>query len=260
MDIGLFPGRTHLQHDDILQDAGSAARDLVRRIGDRGLAIADIFHQSGPDLVELAENHPESTRRLQARELFLRTLEFAALCGTPHMTTLPGINWPEESGNVSLQRASDELAWRVETAARYGIVCAVEPHMESVAPTLESAERLVEMTPGLTLTLDYGHFIAKGLAEDAIERLWPHTSHFHARCAARNKLQCSLDENSIQWHLLVQAAAKAGYRGFFGLEYVVMDDRLVMNVDTRDETRRLRDVLRKVQIRGDQTVMGASCT
>ena len=56
--------------------------------------------------------------------------------------------------------------------------------MSSVAPSPQLAERLVEMTPGLTLTLDYGHYVAQGFPDNAIEGLWCHTSHFHARCAS----------------------------------------------------------------------------
>lgn len=251
VDIGLFARRTHLQHNDILLDNRLAARDLVSRVEGRGLTIADVFHQSGPDLVELAENHPDKAQRTQARDLFLRMLEFAKLCGAPHITTLPGITWPDESNGESLQRASDELAWRAEAAAHHGMVYAIEPHMESVAPTPELAERLIKMTPGLTLTLDYGHYIATGFSEFAIERLWPHTSHFHARSAAQNKLQCSLEENTIHWGNVIHAASGAGYRGFLALEYVVVDDPYVLKVDTVEETRRLRDVLQDAQLRND---------
>jgi sugar phosphate isomerase/epimerase len=103
------------------------------------------------------------------------------------------------------------------------------------------------MTPGLTLTLDYGHYTAQGYPDDAIEPLWHYTSHFHARSAARRMLQCSMDKNTINWKRVVCEAIKSRYRGFFSLEYVVMDDELVMDVNTVEETSQLRDFLRKLE-------------
>ncbi len=245
VDIGLFPDRSHFHHEHFLGRAPAAAKELSAKVHDRGLEFADIFHQSGPDLEQLAENHPDPERRRRARDLFLHTLEFVTLCEAKHMMSLPGIHFESESHEDSLRRAADELAWRSEQARDAGVVYSVEPHMRSVASTPELALRMVEMAPGLTITLDYGHYVAQGFAASEIECLWPVASHFHARCAANNRLQASMAGNAIDWSRVVRVAGEAGYEGSFGLEYVIMDLDIVENVDTLSETIRLRDVLRE---------------
>ncbi|NQU39738.1 MAG: sugar phosphate isomerase/epimerase [Lentisphaerae bacterium] len=243
VDIGLFPNRSHFQAEDYLADPSGAARELSSKVRDRGLDFGDIFHQSGADLQSLAENHPDTEERRRSRDAFMRALEFTTLCQARHMTTLPGIHWENESHDDSFQRCCDELAWRVEQAARTNVVYSVEPHMWSVAPTPPMAQRLVDRTPGLTLTLDYGHYTAQGAADPEIEGLWESASHFHARCAAKDKLQTSLARNTIDWPGVVAAAQRTRYDGYFGLEYVIMDAEIIDDVDNLSQTILLRDAL-----------------
>ena len=244
VDIALFDDRSHIQHADVLPDPAAAARELCGKLDARGLVAADVFHQSGPDLETLAENQPDPERRLQARDLFQRTLEFVVLCGARHMTALPGIHWPEEPYEASLERAAEEHAWRVEQAAKSNVVYAVEPHMWSIVKTPEQTARLLDMTPGLTLSLDFAHFTAQDIPDDHVLPLLQHTSHIHARCAAPGLVQCSLANNTIDWEGVVRASARAGYSGYFALEYVVMEHESVADVDNISETIRLRDLLR----------------
>ena len=249
VDIGVFPDRSHFQHKDFLADPAGSARELSARVRDRGLEFADIFHQSAGDLESLAENHPDADVRQRSRDLFLKTLEFVTLCEGKHMTSLPGIHFESESHADSLKRCSEELAWRLEQANAANVVYSVEPHMWSVAPNPATARELLEMTPGLTITLDYGHYTTQGMSDAEIEPLWPDASHFHARCAAKDKLQTSLAKNTIDWQGVVQAASGAGYEGYFGLEYVIMDVDIVEDVDNLSETILLRDVLRAARVR-----------
>lgn len=248
VDIGLFPGRSHFQHKDFLTNPSAAARKLSSKLRDRGLKFADIFHMSASGMEERAENHPDAGQRRQSRDLFMRTLEFVTLCQASHMTTLPGIHWETESHEDSLKRCSDELAWRAEQTAKVGVVYSVEPHMWSVAPNPVLAKRLVEMTPGLTLTLDYGHYTAQGVCDQEIEGLWQYASHFHARCAMKNKLQTSMANNTICWKGVLEAADRVGYSGFFGLEYVIMDADIVESVDNLSETSLLKNHLQNLKL------------
>ena len=225
----------------------AAARKLCGKLDACGLVAADVFHQPGPDLETLAENQPDPERRLQARDLFQRTLEFVVLCGATHMTALPGIHWPEEPYEASLARAAEEHAWRVEQAAKSNVVYAVEPHMWSIVKTPEQTARLLDMTPGLTLSLDVAHFTAQDIPDEQVLPLLQHTSHIHARCAAPGLVQCSLANNTIDWEGVVRASARAGYSGYFALEYVVKEHESVADVDNISETIRLRDLLRNCE-------------
>ncbi len=181
VDIGLFEGRSHLWPSRVFEDLKGSARELADKLAGRGLALADLFLQTAPDFVSIAPNHPDASVRRRARDWYSRTVEFALECGCRHVTALPGVLFEGEPESESTRRCHDELAWRCETAREQGVVFSVEAHVGSISPTPESAARLVESVPGLTLTLDYTHFTRSGMADSAIEPLIARASHFHAR-------------------------------------------------------------------------------
>ncbi len=182
VDIGLFDNRSHLQPQQVLPNLAQSAHQLSTEVHARGLEFADIFYQTR-SFDTLAANHPDEAERLEARELFLRMLEFTLRCNARHMTALPGIEWEGVTHETSLKRSAEELSWRAQQARQVGVVFAVEAHNGSVADTPEKALALVQSAPGLTLTLDYTHFASKGIPDARVEPLLAHASHFHARAA-----------------------------------------------------------------------------
>jgi sugar phosphate isomerase/epimerase len=246
VDIGLFPKRSHFQPSDYAADVRRGAATLTRRLQNSGLEIADIFLQSGADLREHAENHPGKFERQKSRELFLRTLEFASHCDAKHITSLPGIHWEGESIEDSFKRSVNELAWRAELAQSAGIVYSVEPHLWSIVPTPEAAMRLVDAAPELTLTLDYGHFVCQGIANERIQPLAAYASHYHARSACPGFLQSTLTHNTIDFRSMIDSITRIEYPGWIGVEYVCMPGVAVISeVDNVLETTRLRSLLTK---------------
>ena len=245
VDIGIFAGRSHLQPKDIFPNIGASARRLSKKLADRGLKFADIFLIPSQDAFKQAPNSPSAAVRRRFRELFKRTLDFTVRCDAPHMTSLPGQHFKPETRGDSLKRSSETLAWCVEQATNAGVVFSVEAHMWSVAPTPKLAAQLVKMTPGLTLTLDYGHYTTQGMADNKIEPLIKHAGHFHARAARRGLLQTTLKQNTIDYRRVVRALRRSGYPGYIGLEYVRMDNEIVPDVDNLSETVMLRDLIAK---------------
>jgi len=245
VDIGLFEGRSHLQPSGEFRNVRKSARALGRKLADRGLKPADIFLQTAPEFVSLAPNHPDPRRRARARRLFLQTLEYAAECGGRHVSALPGVYFSEEARAASFARACEELAWRCEEARGAGITFSVEAHVGSVAPVPKDALRLLRGTPGLTLTLDYTHFVRRGIPDAEVEPLIAHASHFHARGARKGRLQARFKENTIDYARIVREMKKAGYRGYIGIEYVWTDWEHCNEVDNLSETILLRDFIRK---------------
>jgi sugar phosphate isomerase/epimerase len=244
VDIGLFEQRSHLWPSREFQRPGASARRLKRALGDRGLVAADIFLQMRPDFTSFAINQPAAGRRRKARDWFLRTLEYAAVVGSRHVTTLPGVVFAEEGRAASLARSADELAWRVEQSRAAGLVFGTEAHVGSIVPTPETAADLVRRVPGLTLTLDYTHFTRAGIPDRRIEPLVRHASHVHMRCACRGRLQCNFRQNTIDFPRMLAAMERAGYRGWIGVEYIWIDWEHCNESDTIAETIQLRDHLR----------------
>jgi sugar phosphate isomerase/epimerase len=243
VDIGLFEGRSHL-HPSREFNGPTPGASLGRKVGDRGLKVADVFLQMDADFNLYAVNHPEAARREKARDWFLRTLEYAAACECPHVTALPGVLFGDEAEEESLGRCRDELAWRVERSKAAGIVFGVEAHVGSIAPTPQQALELIDAVPGLTLTLDYTHFTRDGISDSAIEPLMAHASHFHARGAREGRLQCSFQENVIDYGRVLEAMCAAEYSGYVGVEYVWIDWEHCNEVDNLSETILYRDFFR----------------
>jgi sugar phosphate isomerase/epimerase len=243
IDIGLFEGRSHLQPSHVLNDLAQSASELSTQVRDHGLEFADIFYQAS-SFQAVAANHPDPTERRKGRNLFLRMLEFTLRCNAPHMTGLPGVDWPDEPHDTSLKRCAEELAWRAEQARQVGVVFSVEAHLGSLVPTPAAAKQLVEMTPGLTLTLDYTHFTYQGFSDDDCESLIPYATHYHARGARQARLQAPLKDNIIDYHRVLRAMERANYPGYVGVEYVWIDWEHCNEVDNLSETILLRDQLR----------------
>ena len=245
VDVGLFAGSSHTDPGELLRDLRGSAADLLSRVQDRGLVVADMFLSPGQDFETLAPNHPDPGERQKSREVFLQALEFTLRTQARHLSALPGIAFPDETREDSLARGAEELAWRAEEAARAGVPFAVEPHIGSIIPTPAEALELVKRAAGLTLTLDYGHFVSEGIPEDEIEPLIEHASHFHARCACRDRLQCSLEQNTIDFGRVLEVMERDAFEGAIGVEYVWIEWRRCNEVDNLSETIRLRELIRQ---------------
>ncbi len=220
VDVGLFDQGSHLTPAAALADVGGSSRALRQRLDERGLCCSDIYLTPG-GLRDLAVNHPDAPERRRAREVFLRALEFVGGCDAKHLTGLPGMPWPDlETVDDSFSRARDELAWRVERARAAGVAFAVEPHVGSIIATPQIAARLVEQTPELTLTLDYGHFTCQGIADEQVEPLLSVSSHCHVRGAATGRLQMPLGQSQIDHERMIRAMPARGYTGAVAAEYI----------------------------------------
>ncbi len=247
VDVGRFEGRSHLWPSREFGNVGRSARRLKRKLDDVGLKAADIFLQTAEDFVPYAINHPVAARRRRARDWYLKTLDYAAGCGSRHVTVLPGAQFPErEPRRDSYARMRHELEWRLEQARPYRIRCAVEAHVGSIVPRPKAAAKLVEDVPGLTLTLDYTHFTRAGLDDAAVEPLIASASHFHVRGARRGRLQENFSRNTIDYKRVYRTMQTTGYKGWVGIEYVWTEWERCNECDNLSETIRFRDFFRSL--------------
>lgn len=247
VDIGLFEDRSHIYPSHVLSNMAVAARDLSARVEDKGLMLADIFYQ-GTSFEAIAVNHPDAAERRKSREMFQKVLEFTLRCNAPHLTVLPGVAWEDESYETSLKRMAEELTWRVELAQQVGVIFAIEAHLGSLIPTPAQTLELLEMTPGLSLTLDYTHFVVQGFSDDECEKLMPYASHFHVRAANKEQLQSKYQNNVVDYARVLRAMRDTGYAGYVGVEYVWIDWERLNEVDNVSETIQMRDHLLSVEL------------
>ena len=246
--IGLFQDRSHLQPAGEFKNVSRSAKRLARKVSDRGLKVADVYLQMALDFRSWAINHPNRARRRKARDWFLRTLDYASICRTTHVTALPGVRIDDEPARDSWKRCCDELAWRLDQAKRRKLVFSVEPHGGSIAPRPKKALQLVKDVPGLTLTLDYAHFTCQGIPDAEVEPLIKHSSHFHVRGARRGRLQAPFSKSTIDFGRVVKVAARNKFGGWFEIEYCYLDWEHCNECDTLSETIQYRDYLRALKV------------
>ncbi|MEO6848369.1 MAG: sugar phosphate isomerase/epimerase [Chthoniobacterales bacterium] len=248
VDIGVFEKRGSLWPSRELKNPERNGALLRKRLANRGLRPADIFLILGAnsDFQCCAINHPQAKVRRHVRDQFLRFLDYVNAAGGKHLTGLPGALWKDEAASVSLSRSAEELRWMVEQARKAKLIFSVEAHLGSLIPRPSDAMKLLKKVPGLTLTLDYGHFIYQGISQTQMHPLIAHASHFHARGGAKNRLQTSVKNNRIDFATILKEMRRVGYTGWIGLEYVWMDWGGCNEVDNLSETLLLRDALRAI--------------
>jgi sugar phosphate isomerase/epimerase len=249
LDLGLFAGRSHVRPEQVRGDIPMWSGILKERIARSGLELADFFFQPGTTFDVLAVNHPEAEQRDAARAIYSDMLDLARRLEAPGMTILPGLRFADESWEGSIRRSAEELKWRVDAAARHGIALSVEGHLGSNVDTPEKLARLVQLTPGLKLTLDYTHFISAGFSDADVEPLLQFARHFHCRGAAKGQLQTIFEDNTIDYRRVVQRMRELGYPGYFGIEYAWQTWQGCNRTDNVSETIRFRDLAREVLAR-----------
>ncbi len=246
VDLGFFAGRSVIQPQDIVANPKAAAAEMIRKLKHHGLHASDVFLQTSADLVLDSANDPDPNVRKRVRHTFEGMLEFAAALGAGHMTGLPGVSHAGVSDEDSLKLAADEASWRTAAAKRLGVIYAVEPHLGSICADVPAVLRFLDHSEGVTLTLDYGHFIEKGIANEAVHCLLPFASHFHARGGCRGKLQGTVNENTIDFGAILKQFRANNYAGYICLEYVWLDWRGCDRTDNLSETILLREHLKKL--------------
>jgi len=244
VDVGVFTGRSHIQPKDVVENPKAAASQLLASLQATGLRVSDVFLQTGLDPASESVNDPDPAVRKRVRHVFERVLQFGEALGSRHMTGLPGVRHQAISENDCLSLAAEEATWRAETAKRAGVTYAIEAHLGSICPDPQSALRFLELAEGVTLTLDYGHFVAVGIANEAVHCLLPFASHFHARGGCPGKLQASANDNTIAFEAIVKWLRSSSYNGYICLEYVWVDWRDCNRTDNLSETLLLREHLK----------------
>lgn len=204
-----------------------------------GLSVVDVFCHLGRNAFDRPLNIPEVTQRERNRERFQTYLRYAAALGAEGLTISPGKRW-DEVADGGFDLACRELALYVGWAGDSGLRLSVEPHLDSIAAEPKSAVLLAESVPGLTLTVDYSHFIVQGTDQAAVHPLLRLAGHVHLRQAAPGRLQVGEDEGVIDFDAIIQRLARFGYQGALALEYLWSRWQGMNRVDVVTETLLLR--------------------
>jgi sugar phosphate isomerase/epimerase len=243
VDIGLFARSSHFSPTELIASPRSYTKQVLRDLKAAELGVSDVFVQIGVDPSECSANDPSRVRREKNREVFARSLEFCVAIGSKHLTGLPGVFHPKASVKRNLELAAEEAARRVKDCADAGVRYAIEPHVGSIRADVKGARAFLNMVEGLTLTLDYGHFVMAGETSIQAHSLLDSASHIHVRGGALRRLQTSVAENEIDFPAMLAELQRIGYDGFLALEYVWIDWNGCNRTDNISETILLRNTL-----------------
>jgi sugar phosphate isomerase/epimerase len=245
VDLGIFGQRSHVRPEMVRDDIPMWSGTLKERLAQAGLELADFFIQAA-DFETMAVNHPDAKQQEDARAFFHDMLDMACRLEAPGMTMLPGLRFGDEPWEESIRRSAEGLKWRVDEARKVGVRLSIEGHVGSNVDTPKKVARLVELTPGLELTLDYTHFTYQGIPDAEIEPLLRYARHFHCRGAKPGRLQVNFNENVIDYRRVIERMQEIGYDGYFAIEYTWQDWQDCNKSENVDETILFRDFARQV--------------
>jgi len=243
VDIGFVPSYTTLQADEMRHSPARWGGAIGERVSARGLVLADIYPIASLDLYSLALNHPSPNEQTDADAFFGDMLMLTTSSGASGMTIVPGMVF-DEPWEQAFDRAVRGLTWRLDEAAKSDVALSIEPHIHSVVDTPEKVLALIDAVPGLQLTLDYGHFVQQGIAQEAVDALLPFVRHLHVRGGAEGVVQTRFSENTIDFGHVVDQLAAEGFGGWIVIEYVHDERPGCATCDVTQETIAFRDFLR----------------
>jgi sugar phosphate isomerase/epimerase len=250
--LAFFGGFTERTPQMIAEEPEGWAQRIGDELQERGLSPADAFFVPNADLAGMAVNHPDPREREAGDALFEPFCRFAAAIGTTGVTILPGLTFAGESGVTALQRSAEQLKPRFETARKHGLALSVEPHIVStqpfrgsVADTPAKVEELLDLVPGLELTLDYGHFNVQGIPDREVERLIDHARHMHLRGGAPGLVQTKFEDNVTDFGRVIDLLDARDYSGWLEIEYVHDERPGCSDCDCIQEIRKFRDFVRE---------------
>jgi sugar phosphate isomerase/epimerase len=246
VDIGLFARSSHFSPGELQASPRQYTTQVLSDLNQAELKASDIFLQIGADPSECAANGTSSVVRSKNRDTFAQALDFCVALGCRHLTGLPGVFHSGVSQDRDFHLAEEEASWRVRACASAGVAYAIEPHVGSICSDVTSTRAFLRRIEGLTLTLDYGHFVMAGESSEIIHTLLPFASHVHVRGGALDRLQTSLEENAIDFTGMMNGLKRLDYGGFLTLEYVWVDWKGCNRTDNVSETILLRRALETV--------------
>ena len=248
VDLGLFARDSQLSPEILMASPSDFTKHLKHNLDKADLSVSDVFLQIGETPDDSAVNDPNPLVRERNRAVFQYVLDLCSRIGCKHLSGLPGVQHPKVEKTRDDACAVAETAWRMEMSSQAGLLYSIEPHIGSICSDVDSTLAFLKAIPRLTLTLDYGHFIAAGQLSETVHSLVPFASHVHVRGGAKSHLQTSLKENRIDFEGMLERLANRSYRGFLALEYVWTDWQGCNRTDNVSETILLREHLSRFNV------------
>ncbi len=217
---------------------GRRVRDLAAA---NGLEMEELF--LCPVFVEgrrVEVSAPDGEARRKLLENFVGICRFASEAGFRSVMAVPGTPQPGLDDGQAWGHAVPTLRQMVRMAGEHGLDLNVEPHTGSLIEQPAAARRLAEAVPGLAFTLDYAHFVSRGIPQSDVVPLHAFTRHLHARQAKPGDGHCPVEEGEIDFAGIVADLRQRGWCGAITMEYFGKpEEATAQNLRMAEELRRL---------------------
>ena len=237
LDLGYFYGPA-LSKDAVLADPEGTARQ-VRGLG---ITVPNFYHLFGDSLSGRNVADPAAMERNVAD--FRQVARFCAAANIASVFVLPGVCNAGQGRAEALAQSAMALNALLPVAQAEGVTLTIEPHVHSFLESPALTLQLLQLVPGLKLTLDYAHFTCLGFTQEQIDVLAPHAAHVHVRQAKPGALQTKLSQGTINMQAMLGTLRDAGYAGWLAVEWVHQDYMDTLYDDVLTETIACRDLLR----------------
>ena len=180
---------------------------------------------------------PDPHYRAIRREHTKRALQLAKEIGAPNVTTEPGgLLADGQTWDRAAQIFYDEFMPCVELAEQLEVILLIEPEPELLIEKFDQYLTFVERieSPWIGLNFDIGHaYCVSEDPQDWIERMAPHTKHYHFEDIAASRVHKHLipGRGAIDFSATLQAIQRTGYDGWVTVE-------LYPYIDSPDEAAR----------------------
>jgi len=217
--------------------------DALRSIGEMGFTKVDVaFRESGPHLKpsEVAADPSRAAQMLRARPGVVPAAfhaEFAdglagdelerqmrALCRLARVMAVPVVSVPAAECGADVDTEVMRLSALVKIAESEGVGCTVETRTGTLTETPAGAADLCRRVPGLGITLDPSHYVARSQPNEEYDELFPFVRHVRLRDSgpAPDKFQVRVGQGRIEYGKIVNQLTRCRY------------DR-TLSVDIRDD-------------------------
>ncbi|MFC1462809.1 sugar phosphate isomerase/epimerase family protein [Verrucomicrobiota bacterium] len=216
-DIG---PKAHVDQQEVAADPEGQARRVRELAEQNGLELEEVF--LCPVFVDgkrVEVSHPDAGVRSTLLENFRKLCAFTASAGFKSIMAVPGTPQEGVTDERAWENATETLREMVKITSDHGIRLSTEPHNGSLIHQPEAALRMAEEVPSLTYTLDYAHYIPKGIVQEDAYPLHAYAGHMHARQANPDSGGCALEEGTIDFGGIIRDLNERQWDGVIAMEF-----------------------------------------
>ncbi len=205
VDLAVYQGWAHVNPADLAADTAAIIARVRAALDAAGLKVNALNVGLGRE-----PHDPQHGPRLQA------------VCALATALDLKVLTLQAPAAGTPLADAARQMANIKTKVEQAGLIAAFETHTNMVTEDPVTVLRLIELVPGMRLTLDHSHYVFGNVRSDRWSELLPHVAHVHLRDSGpdRDHVQVEPGTGEVDMAGLVRQLVRRRYDGPISLEYI----------------------------------------